>query len=126
MKPINSAANASSRIRTHDGLPLREAIPLWFAFSSPLIGLIIGFLGASFVTWLKGRNVHDKRDREKYEHTARSSALVRPALRKRFTVLSDCGGLVRHGARDARQFTIAEERAPLRESRISDKKNRKN
>jgi len=33
-------------------LPLREAIPLWFAMSSPLIGLIIGFLGAWFVTWL--------------------------------------------------------------------------
>src|SRR6267378_2763640 len=40
------------RIRRRDSLPLREAIPLWFAISSPLIGLIIGFLGAWFVTWL--------------------------------------------------------------------------
>lgn len=39
-------------IRRRDSLPLREAIPLWFAISSPLIGLIIGFLGAWFVTWL--------------------------------------------------------------------------
>jgi hypothetical protein len=39
-------------IRRRDSLPLREAIPLWFALSSPLIGLIIGFLGAWFVTWL--------------------------------------------------------------------------
>jgi hypothetical protein len=38
--------------RRRDSLPLREAIPLWFAISSPLIGLIIGFLGAWFVTWL--------------------------------------------------------------------------
>jgi hypothetical protein len=38
--------------RRRDALPLREAIPLWFAISSPLIGLIIGFLGAWFVTWL--------------------------------------------------------------------------
>ena len=40
------------RLRRHDSLPLREAIPLWFAISSPLIGLVIGFLGAWFVTWL--------------------------------------------------------------------------
>ena len=33
-------------------LPLREAIPLWFAISSPLIGVMIGLLGAWFVTWL--------------------------------------------------------------------------
>ena len=39
-------------IRRRDSLPLREAIPLWFAISSPLIGLILGFLGAWFVTWL--------------------------------------------------------------------------
>ncbi len=38
--------------RRRDVLPLREALPLWFAISSPLIGLILGFLGAWFVTWL--------------------------------------------------------------------------
>jgi hypothetical protein len=31
---------------------LREAIPFWFAISSPLIGVIMGLLGAWFVTWL--------------------------------------------------------------------------
>jgi hypothetical protein len=45
-------SNAPSRTLKRDPLPLREAIPLWFAMSSPLIGLIIGFLGAWFVTWL--------------------------------------------------------------------------
>jgi hypothetical protein len=40
------------RARRRDSLPLREAIPLWFAISSPLIGLIIGFIGAWVVTWL--------------------------------------------------------------------------
>jgi hypothetical protein len=35
-----------------NALPLREAIPLWFAISSPLIGVMIGLLGAWFVTWL--------------------------------------------------------------------------
>lgn len=40
------------QIRGRDALPLREAIPLWFALSSPLIGLILGFLGAWFVSWL--------------------------------------------------------------------------
>jgi two-component system OmpR family response regulator len=33
-------------------LPLREAIPLWFAISTPLIGVMLGLLGAWFVTWL--------------------------------------------------------------------------
>jgi hypothetical protein len=47
--PITSA---HWHLRRRDSLPLREAIPLWFAISSPLIGLIIGFLGAWFVTWL--------------------------------------------------------------------------
>lgn len=44
--------DAHWHLRRRDALPLREAIPLWFAVSSPLIGLIIGFLGAWFVTWL--------------------------------------------------------------------------
>lgn len=46
--------NARSQMRTRDVLPLREAIPLWFAISSPLIGLIVAFLGAWLVTWLMG------------------------------------------------------------------------
>ena len=35
-----------------EAIPLREVIPLWFAVSSPLIGAIMGLLGAWFVTWL--------------------------------------------------------------------------
>jgi hypothetical protein len=46
------AVKARSRVRRRDVLPLSEAIPLWFAVSSPLIGILIGFLGAWFVTWL--------------------------------------------------------------------------
>jgi len=49
---VNTIKHAPWRLRRRDSLPLREAIPLWFAISSPLIGLIIGFLGAWFVTWL--------------------------------------------------------------------------
>jgi hypothetical protein len=40
------------RKRTRHSLSLNEVIPLWFAISSPLIGLVLGFLGAWFVTWL--------------------------------------------------------------------------
>jgi len=40
------------RKRARESLPLSEIIPLWFAISSPLIGLVLGFLGAWFVTWL--------------------------------------------------------------------------
>jgi hypothetical protein len=49
---IFPAVKARSHVRRNDVLPLREAIPLWFAVSSPLIGILIGFLGAWFVTWL--------------------------------------------------------------------------
>lgn len=40
------------RKRARESLRLSEIIPFWFAISSPLIGLVIGFLGAWFVTWL--------------------------------------------------------------------------
>jgi len=45
-------ADARWRMRRRDSLPLSEAIPLWFALSSPLTGLVLGLLGAWFVTWL--------------------------------------------------------------------------
>jgi hypothetical protein len=41
-----TVTSAPSRIRKRDSLALGEAIPLWFAALSPLIGLIIGILGA--------------------------------------------------------------------------------
>jgi hypothetical protein len=47
-----AVASARTQIRTRDVLPLREAIPFWFAVASSLIGLIIGFLGAWLVAWL--------------------------------------------------------------------------
>lgn len=40
------------RKRKGESVLLSEVIPLWFAISSPLIGLVLGFLGAWFVTWL--------------------------------------------------------------------------
>jgi hypothetical protein len=40
------------RIKSRERLSWREALPLWFAVSSPLIGIVIGFLGAWFVSWL--------------------------------------------------------------------------
>jgi hypothetical protein len=41
-----------SGMRELDVFSLRETIPFWFAISSPLTGLIVGFLGAWLVTWL--------------------------------------------------------------------------
>jgi len=49
---VNTEKHTVWLLRKRDSLQLWEAIPLWFAISSPLIGLIIGFLGAWFVTWL--------------------------------------------------------------------------
>ena len=45
----NAATSEFSGIRGLDLSTLREAIPLWFAISSPLIGVILGFLGAWLV-----------------------------------------------------------------------------
>ncbi|HEU0209550.1 MAG TPA: hypothetical protein VFQ78_11305 [Candidatus Udaeobacter sp.] len=43
-------------VQTADGsretIPLREVITFWFAISSPLIGILIGLVGAWFVSWL--------------------------------------------------------------------------
>ena len=33
-------------------IPLREVIPFWFAVSSPLLGMLLGLLGAWFVIWV--------------------------------------------------------------------------
>ena len=40
------------RLRKHDSTTLREAIPFWFAVSSPLIGLAFGLFGAWLFAWL--------------------------------------------------------------------------
>jgi hypothetical protein len=50
-KIMNVSAIKHGSWRRH-AVPLRDAIPLWFAISSPLIGVMIGLLGAWFVTWL--------------------------------------------------------------------------
>jgi hypothetical protein len=47
-----AVTSASSRMRRRDSLASGEAISLWFAMLSPLIGLIIGFLGAWFFSSL--------------------------------------------------------------------------
>ena len=35
-----------------NSFPLSEAIPFWFALSSPLIGLALGVFGVWVVAWL--------------------------------------------------------------------------
>lgn len=47
--PVTSAL---PRTRRRDLLTLGEGIPFWFAVLSPLIGLILGFLGAWVFSWL--------------------------------------------------------------------------
>jgi hypothetical protein len=47
MKTIAQTANVE-----REAIPLREVIPFWFAVSSPLLGVLVGLLGAWFVTWL--------------------------------------------------------------------------
>ncbi|PYJ28072.1 MAG: hypothetical protein DME89_07310, partial [Verrucomicrobia bacterium] len=49
---MNTENHAPWRLRKRGWLSLPEAIPLWFAICSPLTGLILGLLGAWFVTWL--------------------------------------------------------------------------
>lgn len=47
MKTIVETANVKE-----EAIPLKEVIPFWFALSSPLLGALLGFLGAWFVAWL--------------------------------------------------------------------------
>lgn len=47
MTPIVQTANVEG-----ETIPLKEVIPFWFAVSSPLLGMLLGLLGAWFVAWL--------------------------------------------------------------------------
>ena len=47
MKAIVQTANGEG-----EAIRLREVIPFWFAVSSPLLGMLLGLLGAWFVAWL--------------------------------------------------------------------------
>jgi hypothetical protein len=47
MKTIVQTANVE-----RGTISLKEMIPFWFAVSSPLLGVLLGLLGAWFVTWL--------------------------------------------------------------------------
>jgi hypothetical protein len=47
MKTIVHTANIEE-----ETIPLKELIPFWFAISSPLLGILLGLLGAWFVTLL--------------------------------------------------------------------------
>ena len=47
MKPIVQTANVEG-----EAISLREVIPFWFAVSSPLLGALLGLLGAWFVGWI--------------------------------------------------------------------------
>ena len=47
MKAIVQTANVEEA-----AIPLKEVIPFWFAVSSPLLGLLLGLLGAWFVAWV--------------------------------------------------------------------------
>ena len=47
MKAIVQTANVEE-----EAISLQELIPFWFAVSSPLVGILVGLLGAWFITWL--------------------------------------------------------------------------
>jgi hypothetical protein len=47
MKTIVQTANVEGEI-----ISLKEVIPFWFAVSNPLLGSLLGLLGAWFVAWL--------------------------------------------------------------------------
>ncbi|MGH7981608.1 MAG: hypothetical protein ACREFF_00515 [Candidatus Udaeobacter sp.] len=45
-------ANVRVPPRRRDSFRLSEAIPFWFAVSSPLVGLALGVFGVWLVAWL--------------------------------------------------------------------------
>jgi hypothetical protein len=48
MKAIVQTANVEG-----ETIQLKEVTPFWFAVSSPLLGMLLGLLGAWFVTWFR-------------------------------------------------------------------------
>jgi hypothetical protein len=46
------ATNPKSELQRPDLPDLGQAISRWFAISSPLTGILIGFLGAWFYMWM--------------------------------------------------------------------------
>jgi hypothetical protein len=46
MKAIVQTANVEA-----ETIPLRQVVPFWFAVSRPLLGALLGLLGAWFVAW---------------------------------------------------------------------------
>ena len=55
-RPNNRLEYLKAIVQTADveveTIPLKELIPFWFAVSSPLLGMLLGLLGAWFVIWL--------------------------------------------------------------------------
>jgi hypothetical protein len=49
---MKTVANGRFSMRRRNSFRLSEAIPFWFAVSSPVIGLVLGVFGAWFVSWL--------------------------------------------------------------------------
>ena len=47
MKTVVQTANVEG-----ETIPLKDVIPFSFAVSSPLLGMVLGLLGAWFVAWL--------------------------------------------------------------------------
>ena len=47
MKPIVQTTDVDG-----ETISFREVIPFWFAVSSPLLGALLGLLGAWFVAWI--------------------------------------------------------------------------
>jgi len=47
MKAIVQTANVEE-----EAISLKELIPFWFAVASPLVGILLGLLGAWCLTWL--------------------------------------------------------------------------
>ena len=47
MKEIVQTANVEE-----ETISLKELIPFWFTVSSPLVGMLLGLLGAWFVAWI--------------------------------------------------------------------------
>jgi len=54
--PNNTLDSMKAIVQTahveEEAILLKELIPFWFAVSSPIVGILLGLLGAWCVTWL--------------------------------------------------------------------------
>ena len=63
---MKTVANGRFSMRKRNSFRLSEAIPFWFAVSSPVIGLVLGIFGAFLMSLVIGHAAHFRQSCEQF------------------------------------------------------------